>query len=278
MGTVVRSVRKPHSAEAILKLVLRELKMTARYKKDQLTGEEHLELARATKSLCRAWLRSEAQEFCRDFLGWEEGRSLHECIQERSTSKQTRTAIQQQINRFFRKIKHLIREGITAATMGLLGPKPLSENDLHAIDRQAIIQEMYADRFRDEVMMAPPMFRPEKSTDVIVIAPPMTSDQFIARVELYGSSVWGASQEVARAAYRIDRIFDQEHRWVSPIENCPDCLAYQAQGWVSIGQLPALGSQSQCRANCACWFAYRLGDTGQEHVAGRGRFIDEEPA
>ncbi len=258
-----------------MKLALRELKMTSRYNKGQLTGREHLELVSAIKHLCRAWLRDEAKTFLKEQLGWEEGRSLDECLLERAKDQQTRKLVQGQITRFFRRVKHFVREGIVAAVMGLLGPKSLGERELADAERLAIIQDQYADRFRDEMFTAPPAMRPDKSTEIIAIAPPITHAQFVARVEQYGACVWGASQEIARASYRYEAVFDQERRWLSPVENCEDCEVYASMGWVPIGNLPACGENSSCRQNCACWFSFRLGHDGDEHVAGRGPVYDQ---
>jgi hypothetical protein len=81
--------------------------------------------------------------------------------------------------------------------------------------------------------------------------------------------VWGNAQEIARATYAREAIFDQERLELGIAEHCPECLADSARGFVRIGTLGSIGSR-QCRTNCACRFLYRLGDDGQIFTAGRG--------
>lgn len=271
-GPALKGIKKPSSAEAILKTVLREKGWTQRFLRNQLDGAEHLEVARLVRDLSKAWIRHEAQEFAQQFLGWSE-RGLD--LQERADDLQDGNAFPGQFRRFSARIKTFIRESIIAGVLGLLGPRPITGNELEHADRLAQIQGQYFDRFHDEVIMAPPAFRPEKSTEIIAIAPPMTVDQFIARAESYGGCVWPAAQEVARASYIRNDVFDQEHRILGEAEHCEDCEVYHAMGWVPIGTLPSIGQQSACRQNCYCEFQYREGPNGVPHIAGRGPLYEE---
>lgn len=270
-GPALKGINKPNSAEAILKTVLEEKGWTSRFLKDELDGDEHLEVVRLVRDLSKAWIRHEAQEFAQQFLGWHE-RSLD--LQERADALKDGLALSRHVNRFATRVKAFIRESIIAGVLGLLGPRPLTGEELDHAERLAQFQAQYFDRFRDEVIMAPPALRPEKSTEIIAIAPPMTVNQFIARAESYGASVWPSVQEVARQSYYRNDVFDQEHRVLGIAEHCEDCVTYSAMGWMPVGSLPAIGDQSACRQNCYCYFEYRSGNNGVSHVAGRGPLYD----
>lgn len=271
-GPALKGIKKPNSAEAILKTVLREKGWTSRFLRNKLSGDEHLEVARLVRDLSKAWIRHEAQEFAQQFLGWDE-RSLG--IQERADDLTAGNAFSRHVERFSTRVKAFIRESIVAGVLGLLGPRPLTGQELDHAERLAQVQAQYFDRFRDQVVMAPPAFRPEKSTEIMAIAPPMTVDQFIARAESYGTCVWPVAQEVARASYSRNDVFDMEHRVLGDAEHCDDCITYSAMGWMPIGALPAIGEQSACRQSCYCHFEYRSGPNGIPHTAGRGPMYDQ---
>jgi hypothetical protein len=263
-----KRLSKPSSAENILRTVLRELGYTSKYKKGQLSGPQHLEIVDAIRSFARAWLRHEAEQFAQNYLGDDRG------FQGGSEGQQVGRSLHQQVNRLRMRIRNFIRESIVAGAMALLGPRPLTGAELDQAERLAQMQEQFLGAFMDKVAQAPPAFRPDKTTEIIAIAPPMTMDQFIARAESYGSVVWGASQEIARATIKNNRIFDQERRWMAVAEHCQSCPEAAAMGWQPIGTLPPIGD-SECMNNCKCSFSYRLGDDGVEHIAGRGPMYDE---
>lgn len=270
-GPALKGIKKPNSAEAILKTVLREKGWTSRFLRNRLTADEHLEVARLVRDLSKAWIRHEAEEFAREFLDRDE-RSLG--VQERADDLKNGNPLPRHVNRFATRVKAFIRESIIAGVLGLLGPRPLTGQELDHAERLAQYQAQFFDRFRDEIIMAPPAMRPEKSTEIIAIAPPMTINQFIARAESYGSCVWPSAQEVARASYSRNDVFDQEHRVLGHAEHCEDCVTYSAMGWMPIGSLPSIGEQSACRAACCCVFEYRSGPNGIPHLAGRGPLYD----
>lgn len=269
-GPALKGISKPNSAEAILKTVLQEKGWTSRFLKDDLDGDEHLEVARLVRDLSKAWIRHEAQEFAEQFLGWHE-RSLD--LQERADVIKDGNAFRWQLQRFSSRIKTFIREGIIAGVLGLIGPRPITSGELEQAERLSQVQWQYFDSFINQASDKPPIFRPDKTTDVIAIAPPMTVTQFIARAESYGASVWSSAQEIARATYSRNGVFTEEHRVLGDAEHCEDCVTYSAMGWMPIGVLPAIGDSS-CRINCACWFEYRAGPNGIPHVAGRGPLYD----
>jgi hypothetical protein len=56
-----------------------------------------------------------------------------------------------------------------------------------------------------------------------------------------------------------------EEVWVvnHALENCPDCLDFEAMGWQPVGTFPTPGDGStQCLTNCGCTKEYRKSETG----------------
>jgi hypothetical protein len=47
-----------------------------------------------------------------------------------------------------------------------------------------------------------------------------------------------------------------ERRITTPGDICADCQGYAAMGWQVIGSLPKIGTASQCRMRCRCYFEY----------------------
>jgi hypothetical protein len=258
-----RLTSKPASAEAILAHVLKRMGWTARYRKGQLSGHEHLQLLEAIRAFSKAWLRHEAEQFARDQLDWQEKRS----ILGPDETAEVRRALREQASRFFRRMKTFVRESIVAGVMGLIGPRALTSDELQQAERHAQVQDAYIDRFQVD-MMRPQPFNPDKTIQVVVVPAPMTPGQFIARAESYGAAVWGDAQEVARGTYIRDEVFDQEHLELGESEHCDQCLSDSAKGFVPIGSLGPIGSRL-CLNNCHCRLVYRLGDDGQVFVAGR---------
>lgn len=163
-------------------------------------------------------------------------------------------------------MKSFIRESIVAGAMGLIGPRALTGDELRQAEQQAVVQDAYIDRFQADMMRVQP-FNPDKTVEIVVLPAPMTPGQFIARAEMYGACVWGNAQDIARATYQREAIFDQEHLELADVEHCDECIADNARGFVPIGTLRPIGSRT-CRQNCACKFLYRNGDHGQIHVVG----------
>lgn len=256
-----RLTSKPASAEAILSHVLRKLGWTARYNKGQLDGAEHLRLLEAVRAFSKAWLRHEAESFARLQLGWEEKRSLLGPAE----VEQVGRSLREQAGRFFKRIKGFVRESIVAGAMGLIGPRALTSDELQQAERQAVVQDAYLDRFQ-AVVLQPLPFNPDKTIEVFVHPAPITPGEFIARAESYGACVWGYAQEIARASYVRNAVFDQERRVLGDTKHCRQCPEYAARGFVAIGSLPAIGAECDCHGQCACSFEYRKGPHGQVFV------------
>ncbi|MDR3582593.1 MAG: hypothetical protein P4L67_04940 [Candidatus Pacebacteria bacterium] len=255
-----RLTNKPASAEAILAHVLKKLGWTARYNKGQLDGHERLRLLEAIRAFSKAWIKHEAQQFARSQLDWNEGRSLLGPAEDEQVGR----SLREQAGRFFKRIKGFVRESIVAGAMGLLGPRALTSDELQQAERQAVTQDAYLDRFQAD-MLRPQPFNPDKTLEVFIFPAPITANQFIARAESYGACAWGCSQEIARATYARNMVFDQERLVLGEAEHCGDCLEDSARGFVPIGSLRSIGDR-QCRQNCHCHLTYRLGDDGEEFI------------
>lgn len=83
-----------------------------------------------------------------------------------------------------------------------------------------------------------------------------------SRAAQYGQAGRGTASEAERdqlatADDKDDGLVTQEKREINAGENCPECLEYEADGWVPLGTLPAIGSGSRCGSHCNCRFRYR---------------------
>lgn len=261
-----RLTSKPASAEAILSHVLKKLGWTARYNKGQLSGPEHLQLLEAIRAFSKAWIKHESEQFARLQFGWQED-GRRKPVRSAAEIEQIGRSLREQAGRFFKRIKGFVRESIVAGAMGLLGPRALTSDELQQAERQAVTQDAYLDRFQQDVLRPLP-FSPDKTTDVFVFPAPMTPGQFIARAESYGACVWGYSQEIARATYARNMVFDQERRVLGDAKHCRQCPEYAARGWVRIGTLPGIAQECDCGGQCRCHLEYKLGDDGEIHVVG----------
>ncbi len=93
----------------------------------------------------------------------------------------------------------------------------------------------------------------------------LTEDQIAMRARMYINSArqaYEAAREQNAQALGLTEIL-----WVvSPaVENCQDCLDYQAKGWVKATEIkarPGDGS-TQCKTNCHCHLLWRNPETGQ---------------
>lgn len=261
---------RPHSAEAILELVLKDLGWTSQFKAGKLTGEQHHAVLEACRSLCRAWLRSEAEEFAQAFLEWDGERGILFSVQQSTPGVEDRGLVPENAARFIRKVKHFVRESIVAGVMGLVGPRPLTGEELQDADRMAQYQEQFLNAFEQKLVSIPPAIRPEKTTEVVAIAPQWTILQFMARAEMYGDACYASAINIARASAIRDHVFILERR-IHPLaieDLCQTCDEQRSLGWVPIGTLNPIGD-SECLNNCHCSFTFR-DFNGDEYLAGRG--------
>ncbi len=260
---------KASSAEAILRYCLRQRGWTRAYREGLLSGKQRLDLLHDMREYGRAWLRHEAAE-----LFAAHGRHDDNLMVDRDglpdaafglvnggIDRALGAAIKHHVGRFFRRAKQFTRELILAGTLALSEPKPLDAEDLEQVNRQAVEQERYFDAFEAEVnALPPPQLAPDLGLNqvTIIVPPSMSMPQFIARAEQYGSAVWGAAQEVARAQVIRERVWVEERRVHGMLKDdmCSICREAVAAGWQPIGTLPAIGD-SECLSSCHCYFKWR---------------------
>lgn len=260
-------VHKAGEAWAILKHCLRRTGLLSAYKAGELTGQQALDLLESLREYGRSWLRHEAEVFARRHLDYAGPTRAFEPYGPTEATK----AFAAHVGRFFRRAKTFVRELVVAGAMAVLGPAPLTGEDLDAAEAQAQRQEQFFDLFQADVVKAPPIISPETTTEQVVYPPRMTPGEFIARTEQYGNSVYSSGQEVARARYIQGKVFDQERGYhVGADEPCPTCVERVNLGWQPIGTLRPIGD-SECRCHCHCHLAYRLSSVPDVHyLLGKG--------
>lgn len=89
----------------------------------------------------------------------------------------------------------------------------------------------------------------------------LTDKQILARIKLYANgprSWFFVGETLAKEAAG----YNEEARFLSPVENCNSCIGYAEMGWVPIGTLPPPGIGSECLHNCKCYKRYRKNTFG----------------
>lgn len=258
---------KASSAEAILRHCLRQRGWTRLYRAGQLSGVRHLRLLHDVRLYARAWLRHEAIQFARHYLG---------ASAERSIARALGDGLRSHFGRFFGRAKSFVRESIVAGMAALFGPAPLTGEEIEAADREATKQEQFFDRFYNEIefwgkpspreIPAPP---PPQGIPVPAVRPPMTPSQFVSRVESYGGSVHHAAQNANRATAIKQGVFKVERLVMGrpKTDHCPECPNDAALGWQPIGTLRPIGDR-ECGVLCLCHFEYSDGHGGRPQIQG----------
>lgn len=138
-----RRTSKAGSAESILRHCLRSTGLSAPYRANTLTIDQHLRLLEEIRQYGRSWLRHEAGEFVRSYTrgmrcnGETDGETVSASGGMDEISRAAQWAkgpegylIQQDsgfrhaIGRFFDRSKRFVRELILAATLAISGPAP----------------------------------------------------------------------------------------------------------------------------------------------------------
>lgn len=78
----------------------------------------------------------------------------------------------------------------------------------------------------------------------------------VGRAMLYGAAAWGTAEAVVRGRTRRDGYREERRVLDEASKHCLTCPDQAEKGWVPIGTLLPIG-QSECGANCRCWFEYR---------------------
>lgn len=180
----------------------------------------------------------------------------------------TDTGIVSTLGRFFDRAKQFVRESILAGVMSLLGPAPLTGEELADVDREAAKQEKFLDQFENDAV------RPGST---------MTPAQFVARVEQYGNALHQSAERVNYVAATTQGKATMARRVLGEpkTQHCEDCPPLAAQGWQPIGSLPQIGD-TECGSLCLCHFEFQDGDgnrfrQGKNGPAPAGDTVDLEP-
>ena len=240
-------------AEVLLAQALRDTKLTKQWKAGKLDGAQTASILESLVRNARYWYRREATSFAILYLGYEEGRSLEEYVE---VSRIAGIDLAAHARRFFGRMKVYIRESIVAGVMALAGNRPITGGELSDIDRAVAVQEAYLGKFEGKFIQVPPALRPEKTHEIIVIAPPMTVAQFIANAEMYGAAPWAAGNNIHRAYEARQGIYSMERRILGTENNCSECPEIADLGWQPLGSLPDIGTQ-ECKINCRCRFQFK---------------------
>lgn len=292
----VNRLHKASSAESILAHCLKQRGWTRAYWAGELTGGQHLELLDGVRNYGRAWLRHEAEQFARVYLGLQlpatRAVGLGVGREPWSLGGAYRAAdggLGAHLGRFFRRAKNFVRELIVGGMMALTGPTPLTGEELEAADKEAQKQEQFFDQFYDEMQfwggpsparipipVEPGIPEPPKTPadlppapPVVPVKPSMSARQFVARVEKYANSSHHAAQQANRAAAIQQGVFKVERRVLGrpKTEHCHDCPPLAALGWQPIGTLPDIG-ETECAHLCLCHFEFADKDGGQPYFQG----------
>lgn len=258
-------IHKAMSAESILRHCLKCKGWSREHRRDELTGPQRLELLEEVRLYARAWLRHEGEQFVRHYSDTSvfsrpvrDGLSDDHGIERARLPESPSTPIQlpdpgfrSALNRFFGRVKQFVRETIVAGTMALLGPAPLTGEELDSIDRNSEVQSQFFDNFQANVLSRP-----------------ITADQFAARTESYGNAAWQVAQRVSHES--AQKVFKLEARFlgIPKTEHCADCPPLADKGWVPVGTLPPIG-ETECNGACLCSFRFKETEDGPQYFRGR---------
>jgi hypothetical protein len=134
------------------------------------------------------------------------------------------------------KAAAVLRKSFLAAALALSGPGPAVEK---AVDAAVAKQLDYLDKFAAAV----------DSGDQPI------DGTLVARLESYGSSVWGGAQSTAAAAAAADGATEAMRVLGLSPAHCDECEALAGE-WVPIDELTPIGD-TPCGGNCLCHVVYK---------------------
>jgi hypothetical protein len=88
----------------------------------------------------------------------------------------------------------------------------------------------------------------------------LSEKQIQDRTSKYGDSFHRYYSTGRAEGHRLNG-FRWEARRTTPGEICSSCQYYASVGWQLIGTLPAIGTGSECRMRCRCYFEYSKSNT-----------------
>ena len=126
---------------------------------------------------------------------------------------------------------------IQSYLLGRGGQKMMTQRDYGIIGQKLQREYAYLDQFADAIKEG------------------MSEAQFRARLQQYLNNP-RTTYEAARREGHQEAGYSWERRVLGTTNNCNPCVNYAERGWVMIGELPAIGAQCDCRANCRCSFEF----------------------
>jgi hypothetical protein len=87
--------------------------------------------------------------------------------------------------------------------------------------------------------------------------------QVLVRANMYGDAGRGSFEAMRTRYEKLNNGMTEARRVLGAADHCPDCLAYAADGWMPIDDVPAIGD-SVCLTNCHCEIEYRRGESESE--------------
>jgi hypothetical protein len=98
----------------------------------------------------------------------------------------------------------------------------------------------------------------------------LSDAQIQARANQYLQAAHTVFNNATRDSYK-DAGFKWERRLLTSKEPCQDCPKYAEMGWQSIGSLPKVGEQCECKSHCRCYFEFSQSYTmPKEHLLYNG--------
>lgn len=214
------AVRGVPSTKAILRRALKRRGLTTIA---GLEPKQRMELLHELRLVGCEWMRRTAEDSLAEITGDTETKGLAGDAADAA-------------KRFFGKAKKFTRNLIFAGVLALGGPKAADAQDMPAIIQQVAIQHGFLNDFMQEVL-----------TEAKALEP--------WRAEMYGSSVWGAAQNVKRARAGANGLPYERRVHLGSDEPCVDCKEEVKKGWVDVGTLREI-TDSECRVNCHCRFLF----------------------
>jgi hypothetical protein len=138
---------------------------------------------------------------------------------------------------------------ITQYLLGIGGREQMTPSDWGTLGQQLRDQYGYLNGFMQEIADGK-----------------LTEAQIQARMKMYVSASREAYEKAAEKSAKKAGFTEECWTVDTSLENCADCLAYQAEGWQEIGYFPEPGSGStQCLTNCGCYKSYRNPEDGSTY-------------
>lgn len=191
----------------------------------------------------------------------DSGRDLDRSLSDRIASP---------LKRWFGRMRSFAHELIVAGALAMMGPDDLTSEDQAILDRNAQVQVDYLDRFEREIVANPPpeLRAPDTfPSTTILVEPPPSVAQVIARAESYADSVWQSTQIAVRAEVTRQGIMTQERLILGDpaTGHCSECPQDARLGWQPIGTMKDIGDR-ECEGWCHCHFVYREKDDAPEYT------------